>query len=111
MKLKVLIALFAAFLLPASVVAAGTGDAKAGHQIYAAHCQMCHGAKGEGNANLAKMLHATIPNLGSKAVQSLSDAQMREVIEKGKAKMPPVHGLTAAEVDDVIAFVRTLAKK
>lgn len=111
MKLKILITLFAALLMPASVVAAGKGDAKAGHTVFAAHCQMCHGAKGEGNPNLAKMLHATIPNLGSKAVQSLTDAQMREVIEKGKAKMPPVHGLSATEIDNVIAFVRTLAKK
>jgi mono/diheme cytochrome c family protein len=111
MKVKVLIALFAAFLMPASVLAAGKGDAKAGHTVYKAHCEMCHGANGEGNPKLAKMLHATIPDLGSKAVQSLTDAQMREVIEKGKAKMPPVHGLSAAEITNVIAFVRTLAKK
>jgi len=111
MKLKVLIALFAAFLLPASVVAAGTGDAKAGHQIYAAHCQMCHGPEGHGNEALAKMMKTTIPDLGSKQVQALSDAQMREVIVKGKGKMTPIKGVTAAQINDVIAFVRTLAKK
>lgn len=111
MKLRVLITLVAALVLPASVLAAGKGDAKAGHTVYTAHCQMCHGPNGKGNPALAKMLHATIPDLGSKAVQALSDAQMNEVIVKGKAKMPAVHGLAAADIDNVIAFVRTLGKK
>jgi cytochrome c6 len=108
MKLRILIPLFAALVMPASVLAAGKGDAKAGHEVFKAHCQMCHGPDGKGNAALAKMLKTTIPDLGSKEVQALSDAQMREVIEKGKAKMTPVKGLSAADIDNVIAFVRTL---
>lgn len=111
MSLRVFITILAALVMPAAVLAAPKGNAKAGHAVYQAHCLMCHGANGEGNANLAKMLHATIPPLGSKAVQSLSDAQMRGVIEKGKGKMPAVKGLSSAQIDNVIAFVRTLAKK
>lgn len=111
MKFRVLLPLVAALLMPAAALAAGHGDAKAGHAVFTAHCQMCHGTHGEGNPALAKMLKTTIPNFTSKAVQSLSETQIREVIEKGKEKMPPVHGLSAAEIDNVIAFVRTLGKK
>ncbi|HVC00251.1 MAG TPA: cytochrome c [Candidatus Dormibacteraeota bacterium] len=111
MRIRMLAAIFAALALPAAMFAAPKGNAAAGKEVYQAHCQMCHGPNGEGNASLAKMLHATIPPLGSKEVQALSDAQMHEVIEKGKLKMPPVKGLSSADVDNVIAFVRTLAKK
>jgi mono/diheme cytochrome c family protein len=107
LRMVILLAMFAA--LPATVLAAG--NAKEGKQVFAAHCQMCHGPNGEGNPALAKMLKATIPPLGSKAVQSLSDAQMKEVIEKGKGKMQPIHGLSAADITNVIAFVRSLGKK
>jgi mono/diheme cytochrome c family protein len=110
MKLRILVPLFAALVMPASVVAAGKGDAKAGHEVFKAHCQICHGPEGHGNAALAKMLKTTIPDLSSKEVQALSDAQMREVIEKGKGKMTPVKGVSAADIDNVIAFVRTLKK-
>lgn len=111
MKLQVLIPLVAAVVMPATVAAAPKGNAKAGREVYQAKCQMCHGPNGEGNANLAKMLKATIPPLGSKEVQSQSDLQLRMVIEKGKGKMPAVAGISAAQVEDVIAFVRTMAKK
>ena len=111
MKLRMLIPLAAALLMPATILAGGTGNAKAGHEVFAAHCQMCHGPNGAGNPALAKMLKTTIPNLGSKAVQDLSCAQMREVIEKGKGKMSPIHGLSAADINNVIAFVRSLGKK
>ena len=84
MKLRILVPLFAALVMPASVVAAGKGDAKAGHEVFKAHCQMCHGPEGHGNAALAKMMKTTIPDLSSKEVQALSDAQMREVIEAYK---------------------------
>lgn len=111
MRTRVIIAIFATLVFPATMLAAPKGNAAAGKTVFTAHCQMCHGPDGHGNAALAKMLHATIPDLGSKTVQDLSDAQIREVIEKGKVKMPPVKGLSSAEVTNVIAFVRTLAKK
>jgi mono/diheme cytochrome c family protein len=110
MKMRILVPLIAALVMPATVLAAGKGDAKAGHAVFQAHCQMCHGADGKGNPALAKMLKTTIPDLGSQQVQALTDAQMREVIEKGKNKMTAVKGLTAAQIDDVIAFVRTMKK-
>ena len=111
MKLRILVPMLATLMIPATALAAGKGDAKAGHEVFKAHCQMCHGPEGHGNEALAKMMKTTIPDVGSKQVQALSDAEMREVIEKGKGKMTPVKNLSAAQIDNVIAFVRTLAKK
>lgn len=111
MKIRGIVLLIAALAIPGTALAGGKGDAKGGKTVFQAHCTMCHGADGQGNAALAKMLKATIPPLSSPAVQALTDAQMRETIEKGKGKMAPVKGLSSAQIDDVIAFVRTLGKK
>jgi mono/diheme cytochrome c family protein len=111
MRTRTIIAIFATLVMPSTMLAAPKGNAAAGKPVYAGHCQMCHGPNGQGNASLAKMLHATIPPLGSKAVQELSDAEMRQAIENGKGKMPPVKGLSSSQVENVIAFVRSLGKK
>jgi mono/diheme cytochrome c family protein len=83
-------------------------DAAAGKAVYERKCKMCHGAAGEGNPGMAKALNITIPPLGSGDVQKLSDADLKKVITEGKGKMKPVAGLSDAEVDNVIAYVRTL---
>jgi hypothetical protein len=54
------------------------------------------------------MMKVEIPALGSKEVQSKSDAELKKAITEGKGKMKPVAGLSAKQVDDVVAFVRTL---
>jgi mono/diheme cytochrome c family protein len=89
--------------------AAPKGDPKAGKVAYQKHCQMCHGPEGQGNPTLARMLKAEIRPLSSKEVQALSDAEIRTIIEKGKGKMKPVQNLTPGDIDNIIAFVRTLA--
>ena len=111
MNSRSFIFLFAALICPATMLAAPKGNATAGKQVYTAHCQMCHGSHGQGNPGLAKMLGTAIPPLTSKKVQDLSDAQMGRVIEHGEGKMSPVNGLSSTEVDNVIAFVRSLPKK
>src|ERR1039457_4450749 len=79
-----------------------------GKEVYTAKCAVCHGPNGEGKANMAKMLNATIPPLASKEVQAKTDEQLKEVILKGKGKMKPISGVTEKQAADVVAFVRTL---
>jgi len=86
---------------------AGAAEGKA---VYEQKCRSCHGADGAGNANVAKMLKAEIPALSSSEVQSMSDADLKAVVTQGKGKMRPVTGLAGNQVDDVIAYVRTMKK-
>ena len=90
---------------------AGKGDAAAGKEVYTKKCATCHGAAGEGKEAIAKMMKVELRHLGSKEVQAKSDADLRKIILEGTGKMKPVTGLNEAELANVIAYVRTLAKK
>jgi mono/diheme cytochrome c family protein len=46
--------------------------------------------------------------LGWQYVQSKPDAEIKQIVANGKGKMKPVAGLAEKQVEDVIAFVRTL---
>ena len=88
----------------------GAGDAKAGKTVYDSKCKTCHGANGEGNAALAKTLKVEFRLLGSKEVQAKSDDQLKKDTAQGTGKMQPIKGLSDKQLEDVIAFVRSLAK-
>lgn len=83
-------------------------DAAAGKAVYDKKCKLCHGAMGEGNPGMAKALGTTIAPLGSAEVQKMSDADLKKIITQGKGKMKPPAGLSDADVDNVIAHIRTL---
>ncbi len=97
-------------LMVFAITPALAADAAAGHAVYDKKCKVCHGAAGEGNPGMAKALNTTIQPLGSPEVQKASDADLKKVITQGKGKMKPPAGLSDADVDNVIAFVRTLKK-
>ncbi|MGA7416047.1 MAG: cytochrome c [Bryobacteraceae bacterium] len=79
-----------------------------GKTVYEAKCQKCHGPNGEGKASIAKMYNITLKPLASKEVQAISDADMKKDIITGKGKMKPIVGLEGKDLDNVIAYVRTL---
>jgi mono/diheme cytochrome c family protein len=81
------------------------GDGKA---VFEKSCKACHGADGAGNPAIAKMLKVAFKHLGSKEVQSKKDADLKNDITKGGGKMKPVANLSATQVDDVVAYLRTL---
>jgi len=103
------------FLLASYLDQARTVSGKA---AYNQTCGRCHGADGNGNESADKFFGIAIPRLISATVQSKSDAELRELINKGSAVMPPVeidvsgfrHRLPPQDVDAVIAYVRTLKK-
>ena len=90
--------------------AAAWAGADEGKAVFDRACKSCHGPDGAGNPTIAKMMKVEIPVLGSSAVQALPDADLKAVVTKGKGKMKPVASVTGSQVDDVIAFVRTLKK-
>jgi mono/diheme cytochrome c family protein len=89
---------------------AWAADAAAGQGVYDKKCKTCHGPMGEGNPGMAKVLATTITPLGSDEVQKMSDADLKKVVTQGKGKMKPVAGLSDADLDNVVAHVRTLKK-
>jgi mono/diheme cytochrome c family protein len=85
-------------------------DAQAGKTLYDANCKGCHGAKGEGNPTIGTMLGVTFRHLGSKQVQAKTDEELRENAAKGTGKFQKrPTTLTDSQLQDIVAFVRTLA--
>jgi cytochrome c6 len=84
-------------------VSAAAQDAAA---TYKAKCAMCHGADGKGGKMGTK-------DFASPEIQKMSDAELAEVIAKGKApKMPSYEGkLKDNEIKDLAAYVKGLGKK
>jgi len=98
-------------LMAAPAALAGGGDAALGKDVFMKHCAICHGPNGDGNGPMAKAYKLTPAVLSSKPVQALSDAEIHTIILKGKGKMEPVKGVSAEDITNVIAYVRSLAKK
>ncbi len=103
------LALLVAIAIP--LLSAGKGDAAAGKEVYTKRCATCHGAAGEGKEAIAKMLKVEMRHLGSKEVQTRTDADLRKVIAEGNGKMKPVTGLNEKELADLLAYLRSLTRK
>lgn len=107
MKVNVLVT----FIVTAWVgIAAAAGDSVAGKALFDKSCKTCHGATGVANPNIAKMMKVDIKDLGSPEIQKMSDEDMKETITKGKGKMKPVKTVAGKDLDNVVAYVRTLKK-
>jgi mono/diheme cytochrome c family protein len=90
------------------IPAAGAGDAAAGKDLYMKKCKTCHGADGQGNPGVAKLLNVTFKPLGSEEIQKKTDAEFKKIMTEGKDKMKPVKDLSDPDMDNIIAFVRSL---
>lgn len=87
------------------------GDVSAGKVVYDNKCMICHGANGASATGYAKALGLEPAHLGSDRVQKKSDAELKKIILEGSGKMKPLKGLSDIDIDNVIAYVRTLGKK
>jgi mono/diheme cytochrome c family protein len=94
-------------LLGLSIVPAIAGPSE-GKEVFDKSCKACHGSGGQGNPGMAKMLKVEMRALGSKDVQAQSDADLKTIVTQGKGKMKAQASLSPKQVDDVVAFVRTL---
>jgi mono/diheme cytochrome c family protein len=111
MNPSALIAVLVIFSAAPAAFAQGKGNAAEGKDAFMKHCAACHGQDGNGNEALAKMMKTTIPPLSSKDVQALSDTQISKIITEGKGKMTPQKNLSSADVANLVAFIRSLARK
>jgi mono/diheme cytochrome c family protein len=96
---------------PAAKPAAASGDATKGKAVYTRACVKCHAADGSGVAAIGKAMKMELKPLGAAEVQKKSDDQLKKDVTEGTGKMVKVSGLSADDVTNVIAYVRTLPKK
>lgn len=76
--------------------------------IYKAKCAACHAPHGSGSA-VGKKLGTH--DFGSAEVQKMSDAELSELIAKGKKKMPGYEKtLKPDDIKGLVAHIRTLKK-
>jgi mono/diheme cytochrome c family protein len=104
---------------------AGAGDAAAGKTVYQTYCVSCHGEAGKGDGPVGAALN---PRPRDFSVGDFkydadgdgkpgADADLKKIVGEGAAAfggsplMAPWGGsLSAADIDNVIAFVRSLHK-
>ena len=109
MKTLVVLILMAVVLI--SVTPLIAADTAAGKDLYGKKCASCHGANGEGKEAIAKMFNVEMKPLTSKDVLSKSDADLKKAMLEGSGKMKAVKDLDVKGADDIVAYLRSLAKK
>jgi len=92
-----------------------------GKSTYSQSCIHCHGESGTGSSVADKFWKMKIPRLNSSYIQNKSDDDLKFVILNGKRKMPPAMvgspdtahktKVTAEQVPDLVAYIRTLKGK
>lgn len=106
MTRKLIVPLLAVFVLGLAV---STGMGQDAAAAFKGKCAMCHGADGSGKTTMGEKFN--IRDLRSADVQKQTDAQLTDIITKGKNKMPAYDGkLTKEQIGELVAFVRTLKK-
>jgi cytochrome c oxidase cbb3-type subunit 3/ubiquinol-cytochrome c reductase cytochrome c subunit len=81
-----------------------TGDATRGQAVYDKLCQRCHGTK----TQRVSAVHLANPVL----LETASDAFLRRAVEGGRpptSMVPWKDALTPEQIDDVVAYVRSMA--
>ena len=96
----VLVVLVMALMVARSFAADDAG------KVFAAKCAVCHGANGEGKGS--------VPALNNANVQKMTDAQVADIIAKGKdgkaSHAFEKKGLDEATIKALVGYIRTLKK-
>ena len=97
---------------PENPVPADEASIARGAQLYAIHCQMCHGVKFDGRGPVGNLLRPFLPaDLTSALIQSKSDGSLFLTISLGvQDRMPALNeNLLVRERWDIVNFLRTIA--
>ncbi|MBV9216716.1 MAG: cytochrome c [Acidobacteria bacterium] len=72
---------------------------------YGTYCARCHG--GDGRANTAKGRQLEADDLTDSTIQNMSTEKMTRIIKNGRGKMPAFKNLSARQIAQIIATVRS----
>jgi cytochrome c6 len=99
-----------ALVLMIACGAAAAAETTPAKDLFGSKCAVCHGPDGAAKTSIGKTMK--IRDLHSPEVQKQSDADLKTLITKGKSKMPAFENkLNAQQIDDLVAYIRELAKK
>lgn len=91
------------------------GDPAQGKKVYASKCVQCHKADGSGGIKLTGNPTPNWRDAKRMADPQYSDDYLRDCITNGKPKSGMVawskSGVKPAEIENLIAYIRTFAKK
>lgn len=90
---------------------AASGNPEAGEKIYGESCERCHGYAGNGQGQMAEYLTPPPAKLNNPATQSKTDAELTEIILKGRSgtAMAGFEGaLEGTQLADLLAYIRSL---
>jgi mono/diheme cytochrome c family protein len=100
--------------------ARASGDLRTGAKLFAQHCARCHGKNGKGDGPDLAKLHIDSPpdDFTDKEINAeLSDYKIIKIVTGGgkavdkSPQMPAFAGkLSPAQIQDLLAFIRTLPK-
>jgi cytochrome c oxidase cbb3-type subunit 3 len=84
--------------------------ADSGADLYRSNCVICHGSDASGNTALGKK--NKVRDLKSPEVQKATDAELADLISKGKKPMPAfADRLKPEQIHEIVEYLRELAKK
>ncbi len=117
---RLAVAFAAVFAMGPAHIAGAAGDVTAGRALALKNCVKCHGTDGKGDGPAVAAEHLSPPPGDWTDKEDMSehpDVFLRNIIEQGGAAMDkslrmPAFGkkLTPAQVDDLIAYIRTFSK-
>ena len=90
---------------------AASGNPEAGEKIYSESCEHCHGYTGNGQGQMAEYLTPPPAKLTSPVTQSKTDAELTEIILKGRpgTAMAGFEGaLEDTQLADLLAYILSL---
>ncbi len=92
-------------------IPADEGSRMTGRQVFAAHCEPCHGAGGKGDGRAAALMDIRPANLTSPKVTQQTDGALFWKISRGHRPMPTFEGNLAEEARwSVINYNRMLVR-
>jgi mono/diheme cytochrome c family protein len=97
--------------MDSAVAHAAAGDARKGKAVYEKSCMVCHGPQGRGDGPVGKTITPPAADFTSATSKKKTDAELLAVIENGRPPTAMVSWkgqLSAAEIQDVLAYVKSL---
>ena len=83
-----------------------------GEALFAIHCAVCHGEKGQGGGVVGQYFNPPPPVLSKDLLSGLDDARLFQILTEGFGRMPRmVENLSIEQRWDVVNYLRSLAQQ